>query len=217
MRCWRAPATMIELRRPYVCVQTGRTLSCGGSQNWFPDRNFRSCGCGVIACADTLLYLQGREVLEREEYTRYVNLLRRFFPLIPRHGIDGVRLALGMNLCLRRDKLPFRAGWGVSGGRFWDKLAGMLADDVPGIIAIGPNFPKVWGTERLTLWRAAGDGYAEAERTKAHFLTVTGLDDERMRVSSWGRELFILRSDYERYMRQQSVALFTNLLSIRKI
>lgn len=205
----------IELKRPYPRVRTDRGFSCGGSQNWFPNANFRACGCGVVACADTLLYLTGRGELGREEYTRYVNSLRRHFPLIPRHGIDGVRLAMGLNACLHEAGIPARACWRASAPRFWERLERQLADDLPGIIAIGPNFPRFWGTEELPLYRADGDAFTEAARTRAHFLAVTGLDGERMRVSSWGRELYIDRADYDRY-RERHGALFTNLLQVEK-
>ena len=207
---------MPELKRPYPRIQCAETSSCGGDQGWFADENFRRCGCGVVACADTLLYLRGRTALPREEYIRYVNSMRKFFPLIPRRGIDGVRLAIGMNVCLRREALPLRAGWSASGRRFWDRLAAMLADDLPAVLSVGPGFPRVWSTEALALYRRTEDGrYVEAGRARAHFLTATGLDDEWIRVSSWGQELYIGRAAYERYMRENSTALLTNLLQLR--
>ena len=209
---------MPELKRLYPRIQNGETSSCGGNQNWFADENFRRCGCGVIACADTLLYLRGKTALSREEYIDYVNSLRKYFPLIPRRGIDGVRLAIGMNLCLRRAALPLRAGWSASGRRFWDRLAAMLADDLPAILSVGPNFPRIWGAEGLPLCRRTEDGgYAGAGGVKAHFLTATGLDGERIRVSSWGQELYIERAAYERYMRGSSTALLTNLVQLRRL
>ena len=160
-----------ELKRPYPAIRTGASLSCGGSQSWFPDENFRRCGCGVIACADVLLYLSGRTELTREEYFAHVAALRKYFPLIPRRGIDGVRLAVGFNLCARRLGVDVRAGWSASGAKFWDRLETQLENDLPAIISIGPNFPRVWGSERLPLYRKTEEGFAEAERTKGHFLT----------------------------------------------
>ncbi len=207
-----------SLRRPYPRVRTGTAFSCGGNQGWFPDGNFRRCGCGVVACADALLYLQGVGELTREAYFAHVAALRRDFPLIPRRGIDGLRLALGMNRCLRRAGLPYRARWCTSGARFWDRLGAMLADDLPAIIAVGPNFPRLWGREGVTLYRLAeGGGYVPAERVRAHFLTVTGLDGGWLRVSTWGTERYLRRADYDGYMRRQSAALFTNLLLLQKI
>ena len=209
---------MPELKRPYPHILDGETASCGGDQGWFADGNFRRCGCGVIACADTLLYLCGQTALPREEYINYVNSLRKYFPLVPHRGIDGVRLAIGMNVCLKRAALPLRAGWSASERQFWDRLAAMLADDLPAILSVGPNFPRIWGAEELPLYRRAEDGrYVGAGHARAHFLTATGLDDERVRVSSWGQELYIERAAYGRYMRTSSMALLTNLLQLRRL
>ena len=208
----------MRLAHPYPGVREGRNLSCGGSQNWFTDENFRLCGCGVIACADTLLYLNGRYELSMEEYLAYVGSLRRYFPLIPRHGIDGLRLAIGMNLCLSRQALPYRAGWSASAARFWARLELLLSRDLPGIVSIGPNFPRVWGEEEVSLYHRTENGaYRRAAAVRAHFLTVTALDEEWMETSTWGRRLYIERSAYDRYMKQQSGALLTNLLYLDPI
>ncbi|MBQ9459231.1 MAG: hypothetical protein IJU66_04785 [Oscillospiraceae bacterium] len=206
----------LELKRPWphVCLEDG--ASYGGSQNWFSGGSFAAGGCGVIACADTLLYLRGMDGLTRQEYIDYVNSLRRYFPLIPYRGIDGVRLAIGMNLCLRRASLPLRARWSVSGRLFAERLRSLLADDLPVILSVGPNFPAVWGRERVTLYRRTQDGYTAAERTSGHFMTATGLDDEWLRVSTWGGERFIRRGELDRYRRANG-AVFTNLLSLRRV
>ncbi|MBO4915522.1 MAG: hypothetical protein J5449_09985 [Oscillospiraceae bacterium] len=206
----------LELAGSYPRVHIGDgTPSFGGSQNWFPGASFRACGCGVIACADTLLFLTGRRELTREEYLNYVNSIRRYFPLIPYRGIDGLRLAIGMNLCLLREGLPYTSRWSAASSLFWDRLAGQLERNIPAIVAIGPNFPIVWGKETLPLYRRTENSCFEATRTRGHFLTVTGLDDEWMRVSSWGQELYISRGDYERYRRENGT-LLTSLLYITR-
>ncbi len=205
-----------ELKRPWPGMRAGNVISCGGNQDWFPDRNFRACGCGVVACADVLLYLRRVQGMTQADYMDYVNSLRRSFPLIPYRGIDGVRLVLGLNACFRREGLRVRAHWRLSGAKFWDRLARMLADDLPAIVSVGPNFPRIWGKEQLPLYRRTGSGFERTSGAKAHFLTVTALDDEWMRVSSWGRELYIERRAYADYMRRQG-ALFTNLVYLERI
>lgn len=201
-----------ELSAPYVCVRTGAADAYGGNQGWFPDENFRRCGCGVVACADTLLYLSGQRDLTREAYLDYVETLRRFFPLIPRRGIDGLRLALGMNACLRRQGTALRAAWCASGGRFWERLARMLDADLPAVLAVGPSLPRFWDAEKLPLYRRTEAGtYVRTGGAQSHFVTATGLDDERVRVATWGRELYLERRALARYMKAHG-ALFTNLL-----
>ena len=204
-----------ELRRPWPAVREGESLSYGGNQNWFSDENFRRCGCGVIACADALLYLRGQSELPREQYIDYVNQLRKFFPLIPRRGIDGMRLAVGLNLCLRRGEVPVRARWGASGVKFRTRLEEQLARDLPVIAAVGPPFPRFWSAASLPLYRRTeAGGYVRSARVRAHFVAVTGLDETWMQVSSWGERLYLERGDYERYMRSQSIPLFTNLMTL---
>ena len=111
--------------------------------------------------------------------------------------------------------MDVRAGWSASGAKFWGRLETQLENDLPAIISIGPNFPRVWGSERLPLYRKTEDGFAEAERTKGHFLTVLALDDDWMEVSSWGRRLYLERRAYADYMRRQG-ALLTNLLFLER-
>ena len=207
---------MTALARPWVAVRLPGAVSFGGNQNWFPDGNFRRCGCGVVACADTLLYLTGRSSLSREEYIAYVEGLRKYYPLLPGRGIDGLRLAVGMNLCLRRENLPLRARWCASAQAFWQRLEEQLEADLPAVVAIGPNFPRFWGAERLPLYARTAVGYVESERTKAHFLTVTGEENGWLEVSSWGRRLYIRRDAWESYMRRASAPLLTNLLYLHR-
>jgi len=201
-----------SLSRPYLCVRD-RGASYGGSQMWFPSRNFQRCGCGVIACADMLLYLTGRTELTWQEYRDYVNQTERALPLLPGLGIDGLRLALGMNVCLHRAGIAKRARWCASGERFWRRAEELLRADVPVLLSVGPNLPRFWRRGELTFYRRLPNGtYAPANHTSAHFVVATGLDGEWMRISSWGEEYYVNRWEYDRYARERSCALFTNLL-----
>lgn len=208
---------MPALKRRWPSVQGPGGPSCGGNQNWFPDANFRRCGCGVIACADTLLYLTGRETLSRQAYLDYVAGLRKYFPLIPGRGIDGLRLSAGMNLCLRRAGLPLRTRWCGSFRKFQPRLEELLTSDLPAVTAIGPNFPRFWGAERLPLYEKTPTGFVEVEQVKAHFLTVTAAEGRWLTVSTWGRRLYLDRESMESYMRRVSSPLLTNVLYIQKV
>lgn len=205
-----------ELRRPYLRVTGGGAPSCGGSQDWFAEKSLSQCGCGVVACTDTLLYLTGREELTREEYLDYAHCVAQGLALIPGRGVDGVRLAMRLNKLLRREGLPLRASWAFSGARFWTRLEEQLSRDVPVILAAGPNLPLFWKKDALTLFaRAADGGYRRDARVTSHFLTATGLDETWVRVSSWGRELYIARAELDRY-RGAHGTWFTNMVYIRQ-
>ena len=202
---------MASLRRPYPRIIGPEGASCGGNQNWFSSKNFRRCGCGVIACADTLLYLSGRQEMNREAYLSYVEGLKKYFPLIPGRGIDGLRLALGMDLLLRREDRGLHARWCASGKRFWPRVEELLSADRPAILSVGPSLPRLWSGETVGLYSRKTDA-APAERTRAHFLTAIALDGEWVEVSSWGRRLYIRRKELDAYRSGPGAPLLTNLL-----
>lgn len=212
---------MLSLKNPYVRVQRQNGQSYGGSRMWSSKETIRICGCGPVAVFDTLLYLTGRnrEPLSEEDYLRELSeITRRYFPLIKPVGINGILLALGFNRLLRKYRLPYRAFWAVSGTKFWDRIQDLLEQDVPVILSVGPNFPAVWRKERLQFYRKYPNGsYFPANSTRAHYITATGIDDTWLRISSWGQEYYIRRSEYDDYVRKYSASLVSNVLMLRKI
>ena len=218
-----------ELQHPFPTVQKNITHSYGGNQAWSSSGIFRACGCGVVACLDLLLYLSryhspvancwfsplvNLNPLPESLYDQAaLRLSRHYLPLIPRHGINGVSLAAGFNLFCIRYHLPYRARWGVSGRRFWEAIRSMLCQDIPVILSIGPNMPLFWQHNKLTFYRrdAAGN-YVPAAETLSHYVSVTGIDDSWMQISSWGRKYYISRMEYTQYIREHSIRLVSNIL-----
>lgn len=211
---------MIELKKPYVRVLRGGTLSYGGSQMWSQSETVRVCGCGPVAVLDTILYLTGRQEqpMSAEDYDReLVRLSRRYFPLVKPFGINGLLLALGMNRLLRSYDLPYRAFWAVSGVKFWDRIRRLLEEDVPVILSVGPNFPAVWGKERLRFYVRKADGaMVPSGSALAHYVCATGLDEEWLRISSWGKVYYVRRSEYDEYVKKHSASLVSNILMLQK-
>jgi hypothetical protein len=223
----------IELKHPYLSVAYAQGESYGGSQSQQPDRTEQAVGCGVIAALDLLLYLSrfhgapvsliraealpGEGPLPPEQYKRLAHLLRKaYLPLVPGHGINGVLLALGLDRCFWKDRLPYRAFWGVPYRRLWDEMARMLDQDLPVILAVGPNFPLLWQRHALRLYRGTDEGAAAGAAVHAHYLTVTGMDDAWLRVSSWGQLFYIRRSEFLSYVSAHSARLLSNILVLRR-
>ena len=204
-----------RLKREYLHVYGRGRPSFGGSQSWLRGRTERDFGCGLIACADVLLYLTGRTELTREEYLEFVRQCKRYFPQLPRMGIDGLRLAWGINRCFARQGLDRRAHWCAAGSQFWPRIEQMLSRDCPAVIAIGPNFPLLWQKNELPLYRRTPEGaYVVDSRVKGHYVTVTALDEQRAEVSSWGRRLYIDRQEFDSYVKKHSIWLLCNILYI---
>lgn len=217
----------MELQHPYVGVMTAHGLTFGGDQRQSRDAVLRRCGCGVVAAADLLRYL-GRfhpdcrvtvlDAVQEDEWTQeqYDALLRRlrlrYFPLFYPTGLNGLALALGLNRLFRRLHMPYTARWGVPRAVLFEVMDEMLRQDLPVILSVGPNFPRVWRRDRLPMQR---EGCAGKTSVRAHYMTVTALDETSITVSSWGQKYRIRRSDYSRYVRRSSSPLVSNLLWLR--
>jgi hypothetical protein len=221
----------IELQHPYIAVKTPYGLSYGGNQGW-SDGNLRRCGCAVVAGLDLMLYLCrwhnvpeapklkaliDSDPIPEEDYIRALRYMTaNYLPTIPRFGVNALVLAAGTNLFFVKNKLPYRARWGVTGRHLWRDIETMLRADIPVLLSVGQNFPKVWGKDKLRLYRTSPDGrFLPTAQTKAHMLTVTGIDSEWLQVSSWGRRCFIRRPEYESYIRLHSNTVVSNILHIR--
>ena len=131
-------------------------------------------------------------------------------------GINGITLMLGVNRFFSKYRLPFRARWCASKKRIWERTEEMLAADIPVILSIGPNFPLPLHRRKLTLYtRLRSGSLIAADSVCAHYVTVTGLEGDVLQVSSWGREYFILRSEFEQYVKKYSCSLYSNVLYIK--
>lgn len=218
------------LRNPYPSVKKEAVLSYGGCQSWLSNATAQKSGCGLVAAADLLIYLHRyggcsfeffRELPKKDPipadiYDYYAHRLqRRYFPLASSFGLNAFLLALGMNRFFRDNKISLRARWGTPGKRFWQTIQWMLARDIPVILCIGINFPLPWGKEQLALYTQEESGrYRRTTATHAHYVAITGMDEEWLRVSSWGREYHIRREEYDRYRKEHSCGLYSNILCL---
>ena len=192
-----------------------------------------SSGCGLVAAQDVLLYLyryhggghveefnmmQLDGAISLNEYERCLRWLnRRYFPLIPRFGMNGITLAAGMDFFFLRHKMPFRAVWGIRESKLWSGIDAMLRQDIPVILAVGPNFPRFWQKKNASFYAKRSDGsYTFAAGTRAHFVTVTGTDSEWVRISSWGRMYYINKREFTQYVHENSVNFLSSVLKIEK-
>ncbi len=222
---------MIALSHELPTVEQDGRLLYGGNQALSVSKTMRECGCGAVGVLNLLLYLSRYHGVRIErlasltqadpvpsaEFDRCaLELSHRYLPLIPHHGINGLLLALGVNRIFHRDDLPYRARWGVSAGRFWSSIETMLRQDLPVILSIGPNFPLFWQQNDLQLYQRRGGSYIPAGKTRAHYVTVSAIDDEWLRVSSWGREYYLSRREYTNYVHAHSMRLVSNILYIEK-
>lgn len=207
----------ISLKRHFPIIKDGNLSWYGGTQGWSTHGYVRGFGCGVIACANVLLHTVDRRgsELSREEYVLYAGKLRKhYLPVIPRFGMNGVGMAIGMNLYFLIHHHPFKARWGVRPSRLFEKIDEMLKKDIPVVLSAGPCFPYVWARKRLTLYKKDGTGYRAESGMYAHYVTVTASDDKYLTVSSWGKMYFIDKRELMEYIKKHSNGIFSSILVI---
>ncbi len=223
---------MQELKHRYLSVKRTGTLSYGGNQNWSHNVVMRKCGCGVIAATDLLLYLyRNRKNCQTDvfsgipvqgsiplsAYDRLSERLRRgYFPVIPPFGTSGFGVVLGLNAYFRKYRLPLQAKWAVWRDELWKHVEKMLADDLPVILTIGQNVPFFWMNHKLRLYVKTDGWYRSSSGVKAHYVVITGMDSRWLRVSSWGKEYYINRKEFEQYVKKFSSYLISNIICLEQ-
>lgn len=222
---------MTGLQNSYISVAYSGRPSFGGDQRCCGGRVLQSCGCGVVAALDMLLYLHrwhrdaavpefaglaGTSPLPQPDYERALEHLHRaYFPLFYPFGMNGLSLSLGMNRFFRRHGLPYKARWGVPKDELWQRVGTMLVQDFPVILAVGPNFPRFWQKKGASFCRISPEGgYIPSVSAMAHFVTATGLDEEWLELSSWGSRYYMGREEFDRYTRECSCSLLCSILFI---
>lgn len=229
---------MIQLRNQYIQVDDNQSISFGGNQAWFSEKKLSDYGCGLVAMGDILLYLTktGRinktaaelvlrrgEIYDKETYLKYLRILEKKYFYVSRliRGITGFGLVIGFNRFSAGQKSALRASWGVPVSRIGDAVRKSLEKDIPVLFSVGANFPWIFGKKSVTLYEKRGRIYTKKTQTRKHYMTITGIEQDDMlgelyQISSWGREYYMSRREYEEYIRRNSIGLLTNILFIRE-
>lgn len=207
---------MSELRSSFLRVENEQGKSYGGNQKWFPYGFLKKSGCGVIGAANVILHLKGKKEVSRSEYMDFAKeLWKYYFPVIPGIGMNGITLMVGLNRYFRKQELPYRACYQISRKKMLHRMDEMLSANVPVILSIGPNFPKLTGKKTITLYTKERNGqYLAKTGTKAHYVTVTGRIGTWLRISSWGKEYYIDLNEWKTYVRKYSSSLVSNIIYI---
>jgi len=208
---------MRMLKKPYHQVVTKEQIAYGGNQAWFPYRFLRKTGCGVISAADVLLHLQEKEFITEEAYVAFAkNLWMHYLPVIPGFGMNGLTLMIGLNSYFLKHKMPYRAWWNIFSGKMVVQIDKMLGKDIPVILAVGPNFPKFWGKEKVNFYVKSNEKFIPVTKINAHFVTVTGREGAYFKISSWGKEYYIDIREYKSYVKRFSSPLVSNIVCIKR-
>lgn len=207
-----------RLSKQYIGILTTGGMSYGGDQGWLDRKKDRGYACGPVAAHDLLTYLKHpSEKTAVPEYKKEIQRDRLLFPIINGFGIDGLRLALGLNIAFMKYGLHYRARWGVFPHNLRKRCEEMLENDIPVIFSVNSLFSFLKNSKKLKLYtkNAAGE-YIVSAHAGSHYMTLTGLDNDVMTLSSWGRRYYARWSEYEDLVRHHSIFVFSNICYIRK-
>ena len=199
----------------------------GISQQWSACPSVRGWGCGTAAALMVLGYLHlhhpdGRSApfsaLSSAPDRQYCRDLldtagRRYFPVLPHYGMNGLSLAFALNRYFRRFRMPFSARWRSIG--VLPELTAMLENDIPVIFSVGPDFPLLWQKHPLDLYARPGDEKA-VQKVRAHYMVVTGMENGWLRLSSWGREYYLPAAAWQEHHKYHSGYLVDGIVQIRR-
>lgn len=260
---------VIELSNPnYVPIVKESGISYGGSQMWFPKADWYSkdyiihnYGCGTIATADMFLYL----ALQKEDlrnpitalaltetgqinylnYMDYVRTINDKFTKTRRFiAVLGPKVAAAINSYSNKNGLGLKASWKLKLTYYdmYDIMEDMLDQDIPVILSIGPNTPKLWGKKGIPFYEKKEIHYQEEtvqdnnktvnpkpyyykavyNDINSHYVTVTGIikDEVASRImlciSSWGKKYYINYEEYRDYIENYSGTFTSSIVQVKK-
>ena len=168
--------------------------------------------------------------INKELYMAYISRLEKlYFHILPKLGLSGILMALGVNLFFLTHRrlirnitgCRFRAHWAVRPWKLLDKIREMLENDIPVVISIGPGFLR---KDKVKLYSATEKNgkihYKPVTQTKDHYVTVTGVvelsDITMIEISSWGKRYYINWKEYTDYVKKNDNYFFSNILYISK-
>ena len=181
------------MSRPPKIIDKNGSASYGGSQMWLPDKVLLNSGCGVIAGLDAVMRLKGEESLPKDDYiNRFFDAKDYIRPIIVgknrksrqlfgheflgSFGVSAARFKKGVKKLAAKEGLkvkvkPFRFRW-------WEKIPRYLESGDPLIMLITAPFNNVAVV--------APNGFRNM--CGFHWVTITGIEGDTLRVSSWGWE-----------------------------
>ena len=205
---------------------TSDGLTFGGDQSWFGGEGvIAPLGCGLISCADILLYMTGRRTIGIEEYKDFVRSIGKGRLKVRRRlGVNGISMAAGMQSRLRALGMNRKVRWGFSKKKILPRIREMLERGIPVTISAGPQllFSKRRRTGVMLYIRdEKGEFILPGWRdtpVRDHYMTVTALIETQSRrmleVSSWGERYYIDWDDYLKYINTFGT-FFSNIMYIR--
>ncbi len=239
----------IHLKYPeYIQISSSSGLSYGGNQGWHSrkgkiglEARLSRFGCGTIALADLWLYLTNRfcrtdltasvfnrdGTISQESYMEYIRIINRSYTFtVPYSGVTAPVLQIAFNRYAHSCDLPLHAKYHcfMNNRTMLDMIIKSLQQDLPVILAIGPNFPHFWKKEGIIFYtRDNENSYTPScHNIHSHYVTINGVyfppnQSPMLEISSWGKQYFINFKEYRDYIKKYSCRMTCGILYIEHL
>jgi hypothetical protein len=228
----------LYLAKQNKAMQTPITaLALSNTMNWQTNSNAMNNDGGLQQPSYT-----NRNEINYPNYTSYVRLInKQYTRTLPVIAVIGPAIASALNSYSDLFDLGLKATWKLKLNYYdmYDLIEEMLQKDIPVILSIGPNTPKLWGKNGIPLYELCEINYQEPgsnseeaakpyyykavkQDVKGHYVTVTGLikDDISSRImlsiSSWGKKYYINYEEYRDYIDSTGGTFTSSLIYLKK-
>ena len=209
----------ISIKRDYIKIIDSRRgdVSTGGNQMWFGQdikANMVKQGCGLISAVDLCLYKNNVDLIEAPGYIKEMNRFLRMNKLARFSMAVGAGI-LPSQLCryINKSLIIMKATWNGRNGHqdMLEKMQAMLEQDIP----------VIWGLYRfgkklnLYTYNNITRKYELATQVNSHYVNALAIvhatgGKTMIKVSSWGRILYI---DYDEYLQYVGTSFISEYCS----
>jgi hypothetical protein len=191
---------------------------------------------------ETTSALQGGLQVKYDNYDAYVRIINDHYTKTQRFiAVLGPKVASAINSYSDDYGLGLQAAWKwkLTYYDMYDMIEEMLRQDIPVILAIGPNSPNLWGKKGIPFYELKEIDYQESDdpavgnskpyyykvvhpAINGHYVTVTGIikDDVAgrimLRISSWGKQYYINYEEYRDYAETAGSTLTSSIVQVKK-
>ena len=146
-------------------------------------------------------------------------------------GCGGIAVAKAVNYYAARYAVPIKASWKLfyDDDKMLQTIHHMIKENIPVILAIGPNTPIIFGKKGVTFYlksKKEDNSKLEhyqigAKNVNRHYVTVTGIvglknKQTLLKISSWGTEYYIDYEELRNYINHTGDRLTSSMLYVER-
>lgn len=223
----------------HLQIKSGDNISIGGDQEWLRTLGYSDIadfGCGVVAACNFIICYKRLKYkntdITKDSFIEFVIFIYKSYINIPDipfiEGLTGFGLTRGMNRYFKDNNILLKVKWGRS-YNVLPKIEDTLRLGLPVILAVGPEIrwavllQKLKSLFKIKQKMVDKKGLiitdiltGERKLISAHYVTVYGIEENVLFISSWGRRYKLLYNEFVQYQKRSLLGfLLSNIVELR--